>query len=56
MIFLTIGKRISADDVPSGIKRTIVEYFLAKQEIIIEKTVVGGSPGLSMAPRILPPL
>ena len=55
MIFLTIGKRISADDVSSGIKRTIVEYFLAKQELIIEKTVVGGS-GLSMAPRILPPL
>ena len=40
MMFLTIGKSISVNEVPSGIKPTIVEYFLAKQEIITEKTVV----------------
>ena len=27
----------SADEVPSGIKRTTVEYLFAKLEIIIEK-------------------
>ena len=52
--FVIIGYNSAAEEDPNGIKRTIVENRFMRLEIIIENTVVGGSLGLSMAPKTIP--
>ena len=55
-ILLIIGYNSAAEEDPNGIKRTMVENLFMRLDIIIENTVVGGSLGLSIAPKTLPPL
>ena len=47
-----MGYKVSAEEEPNGINRTIEENFLDKLETIIENTVFGSS-GLSIDPITL---
>ena len=51
-----MGYKVSAEEEPNGINRTIDENLVDKLETIIENTVVCGSSGLSIDPTALPPL